>query len=86
MRARLLEATVECLAEDGYEGSSAVKYLAEARIAALPDPTTPELRDALELSIDAMRGLAMRRVLLGARETEAQWRRHRRLILELPEG
>ena len=182
MRTRLLEATVECLAEEGYKRTtltrvtkragtsvgaqqhhfptkealvtSAVEYLAEARIEeirervadldgppsqklaavldltwetlsgrlnlatrelwtasrtdpalaaalipaerrtgralremyfqALPDPT-PQLRDALEFSIDALRGLAMRQVLLGEKETEAQWKRHRRLILELLE-
>lgn len=183
MRARLLEATVECLAEEGYKRTtlarvtkragtsvgaqqhhfptkealvtSAVEYLAEARIEeiearvaaldgephqklaavldltwetlsgrlnlatrelwtaartdpalaealipaerrtgralremfaqALPEPT-PAQRDALEFSIDAMRGLAMRQALLGEKETEAQWKRHRRLVLELLEG
>jgi AcrR family transcriptional regulator len=62
------------------------RALREMFLQALPDPTPPEIRDALELSIDAMRGLTMRRVLLGEKETEAQWRRHRRLILELLEG
>lgn len=183
MRARLLEATVECLAEEGYKRTtlarvtkragtsvgaqqhhfptkealvtSAVEYLAEARIEeiearvaaldgephqklaavldltwetlsgrlnlatrelwtaartdpslaaalipaerrtgralremfaqALPEPT-PAQRDALEFSIDAMRGLAMRQSLLGEKETSAQWRRHRALILGLLEG
>lgn len=183
MRARLLEATVECLAEEGYKRTtlsrvtrragtsvgaqqhhfptkealvtSAVEYLAEARIAeirervadldgtpaeqleavldltwetlrgrlnlatrelwtaartdpalaealipaerrtgralremffqALPDPSQ-RLRDSLEFSIDALRGLAMRSVLLGDKETDAQWRRHRALTLELLEG
>lgn len=182
MRERLLEATVECLAEEGYKRTtlarvtsragtsvgaqqhhfptkeqlvtSAVEYLAEARIeeitarvavldgppaqklaavldltwetlsgrlnlatrelwtAARTDPAltealipaerrtgralremflqslpnaTPHVRDALELSIDALRGLAMRQVLLGEKETQAQWLRHRRLILRLLE-
>lgn len=182
MRARLLEATVECLVEEGYKGTtlsrvtrragtsvgaqqhhfptkaglvtSAVEYLAEARMdeirdrvaaldgppaqklaavldltwetlsgrlnlatrelwtAARTDPAllealipaerrtgralrelyrealepSPQTRDALELSIDALRGLAMRQVLLGARETHTQWLHHRRGILTLLEA
>jgi AcrR family transcriptional regulator len=50
-------------------------------VLASPSPT----RDALELGIDALRGLAMREVLLGEAETERQWQRHRRIILRLLE-
>jgi AcrR family transcriptional regulator len=181
MRARLLEATVECLIEEGYKGmtlarvtrragtsvgaqqhhfptkaelvTQAVGYLAEVRIeeirgaiaeldgppatkmataldltwdtltgrlnfatrelwtAARTDPallaalgpaerrtgralrdlfreelTSPSpTRDALELGIDALRGLALRQVLLGEAETQRQWQRHRRIILRLLE-
>lgn len=182
MRARLLEATVECLVTDGYKGTtlmrvtrragtsvgaqqhhfptkaglvtSAVEYLAEARMAeirqrvsaldgppaqklaaildlmwetlsgrlnlatrelwnaARTDPVlrdalipaeqrtglalrelyqqvlepTPAARDAMELAVDALRGLAIRQVLRGEAETHQWWLRHRNLILNLLEG
>lgn len=179
MRARLLAATVECLADEGYTRTtlarvtrlagtsvgaqqhhfptkamlvtSAVAYLAEARIeeiqervealdgtpaeklgavldltwetlvgrlnlatrelwtAARTDPTlaealvpaerrtgralralyfdvledSPEARAVLALSIDALRGLAMRAVLLDEDETERRWRSHRKRVLTM---
>lgn len=179
MRARLLAATVECLADQGYTRTtlarvtdlagtsvgaqqhhfptkallvtSAVTYLAEVRIeeiherlealdgtpgeklgaaldltwetlmgrlnlatrelwtAARTDPTlaealvpaerrtgralralyldvledSAEARAALALSIDALRGLAMRAVLLDAAETERRWRSHRERVLTM---
>ena len=51
-------------------------------------PPGAHAEDALELAIDALRGLALRRVLLGDQETEAVWRRYRPIVVRLlePEG
>lgn len=49
----------------------------------------PQVATALELCIDAMRGLALRSVLLGEAETAAMWQRYRPLVLDLlvlPDG
>jgi AcrR family transcriptional regulator len=47
-----------------------------------PDPEHA-LGWRLDLCFDTMRGLAIRRVLLGEAETEAAWRRYRPVIAEL---
>lgn len=44
---------------------------------------TPGFDQRLDFCIDSMRGLALRQVLLGERETEAAWQSHRGLIVSV---
>lgn len=46
----------------------------------------PDFDRRLDFCIDSMRGLALRQVLLGERETEAAWRSHRALIVAVLYG